>query len=296
MIFEPVTYKLATDGPPAMSWSQYMSEYGTRYKQLLSSDPPEDSLHKFFRDNPSFLIGVGSPSFGMATPPFRFALIDKPRLQGITCKEPDFMWVLRDSATWYLTLVEIEKPSKRIFSAALKSKDLPKQEFNQARNQLHQWKTWFQVPENTLLFNRFYRTQEMHQMQARALRFLLVFGRRQEFEDNESLQRHRSSLLSQADEHLSSFDRLAPNNSFSDMITAHVDPDGKFRAIAVPPTFTIGPMNADISAHIISLDEAINQSPSISSERKQFLCERLPYWKEWALKDGTRRCCPGHAE
>jgi hypothetical protein len=83
-------------------------------------------------------------------------------------------------------------------------------------------------------------------------------------------------------ENLVSYDRLAPDPLLGDAITVKVTGSGRFRAVAVPPTFTLGPYEASRLLVVDGIEEVIDRMPSISAERRRFLIERIPYWKAWA--------------
>jgi hypothetical protein len=47
--------------------------------------------------------------------PFPVAVIAKPKLPGLSDREPDFIWLATDSTSLYAVLIEIEAPRKACF-------------------------------------------------------------------------------------------------------------------------------------------------------------------------------------
>jgi len=231
--------------------------------------------------NPMLLPGARTPSVKSGHYPLHCAAISQPRLPGLSSKIPDFMWIATHSLTWYPTLIEIKSPTKRIFT-----KDgIPSAEFNQARNQLAQWRTWFSMAENVQQFIKSYGIPDYltsgRQMQ---LHTILIYGRRSEVENDPALSKHRGSLLNASSEELMSFDRLEVEADLVDAITVRAIDSGKYRALAVPPLFRLTPGIADRLLAIENIEECLKETPMISEERRSFLLSRLPYWRDWAKR------------
>ena len=67
-------------------------------------------------------------------------MIAKPKLPGLSDREPDFMWMATDSGSLYPVLIEIETPHKPWFygdRAEIHS------DFTHAHGQLAEWRAWF---------------------------------------------------------------------------------------------------------------------------------------------------------
>lgn len=111
-------------------------------------------------------------------------------------------------------------------------------------------------------------------------RFVLVYGRRAEFADDANLRHARAGLLGGA-MRLVSYDRLSPDPNLANVITVKATGSGRFRVSAVPPTFTLGPRDADRLNIVDGICEVLAATSSISEERRRFLVSRVPYWKEW---------------
>jgi hypothetical protein len=194
------------------------------------------------------------------------------------------MWIATHSGCWYPTLIEIERPGKRVFTRA----GVPTAAFTQARNQLAQWRTWFNSPSNVQQFIDSYGIppliREGRRMQ---LHMILVYGRRAEFKHDPKLSRHRGSLLPGQDEELMSFDRLAPDEKLAHSITVRPAGSSRFTALEVPPVFVTGPMVGTELLHICGFAQAIDRSTNISARRKEFLKRRVEYWREWEASRGS---------
>lgn len=276
------TYKIEI-GPSAVSVEDYSCSTEAQFLELLDRNPSEQECQSFLERHPALVPGARTPGSPSGHPPLHNALITQPRLPGLRSKLPDFMWVAFHSKAWFPTLIEIERPDKKIF----RSDGVPRAEFTQACNQLAQWRTWFSQPENVLKFIREYGIPEdIARRRSMKLYMILIYGRRSEFEGDTVLSNQRSSLVTGSDEELISFDRLRVDRDLRDAITVKCNGSGEYRAVAVPPTFSLGPTFADRLAHIRGLERAIRQS-GIEDERVEFLLRRLEYWRHWAANGAT---------
>ena len=275
------SYKMVTNGPKAVEWDDYAANARKRYTDLLESDPSESEIQKFLEQNPSFIPG-GKPPIGDHGA-YPWAVITQPTLTGLNSKIPDFLWITTQSANWFPTLVEIEKPGKRLF---LNNSTRPRAEFTQARNQLDEWNTWFDSPTNQQRFIEDYGVPDLLVQRPMLLRLILVYGRRAEFAGHPERTAHRANLVASSQE-LVSYDRLIPDSDLWYAMTVRTKGQGRFQAVSVPPTFQIGPFMADDLLLIDGIPEAINSNDEIPIDRKQFLIERLGYWIGWAKKQGT---------
>jgi hypothetical protein len=113
---------------------------------------------------------------------------------------------------------------------------------------------------------------------------VLIYGRRQEFEDKPLLNARRG-YLAHSSEHLMTFDRLSPEQKADTLMCVRLieSVEGPvYEALSIPPTLTLQPGLAKYRSVIGKRDMAVNQNPWISPERKQFLTERFLYWDKWA--------------
>jgi Domain of unknown function (DUF4263) len=270
------TYELAS-GPAPEAFDTYADRAKAEFSALLDTDPDEKAIQKFFEQNPCFVPGLhslGSPGAF----PRRYLLITQPPLPGLRSRVPDLMWIAYSSVAIYPTLIELERPGKRLFT----KERVPYADFAQARHQLAQWRGWFSKPENVQKFIAEYGVAWAPARGELKPQFILVYGRRAEFQDDAEMTHERAYLLDDTAESLVSYDRIGPDRMLDNAITVKPIGNNKFRAIAVPPTFTLGPLDADRLPMIDNLDGVLAATDSISPERRAFLRKRLPYWQAWA--------------
>jgi hypothetical protein len=275
------TYEVE-DGPPAEDFDSYAARLATEYFALIEAHPAEHIVQAFLEQHPCLVPGPRSIGVLPSGYPMHSLLISQPRLPGLRSRIPDFMWIAQTSAGVYPSLIEIERPDKAIFGA----KRVPSADFSQARHQLAQWRAWFSRPENEHAFSRDYepyRDSTLTRIPLEPLYFL-VYGRRAEFEHDAELAEVRAQLLTDRTEHLLSYDRLTPDSMLRNAITVRATGSGRFKAIAIPPTFVLGPADAKRLLFIDELESVIAEACHISEPRKEFLLRRLPYWREWAAK------------
>lgn len=271
-------------GPPHVPVSEYAKHTDQQYCQLLSTDPCEAKVQAFLEKHPWLVPGHSTPGVASGHYPLHSILVTQPKLLGQDTYIPDFMWIATHSGAWFPTLVEIESPGKRIFN-----KDgTPSADFSRARNQLNQWRSWFNDPINVEQFIRMYGIPEYMLNRAIRLHMILIYGRRSEFQGNRKLTRQRGSLLVGQDEELMSFDRLSVDPLMRHAITVKTSGHGRYRAVWVPPTFETGPVHAERLLVIDDIPKAIDANPEIDVKRKAFLKRRIPYWRDWTSSPGGK--------
>jgi hypothetical protein len=150
-------------------------------------------------------------------------------------------------------------------------------------HQVNTWRAWLQVPANRQNFDTLYRIPDYRHWRGFEPRFVLIIGRRDEFEADPSLLRIRASSR-KADVECMTWDRLAPDYNARQYFCVKVVRNG-FHAVAFPPTFEVGPMNAASLVGVTDVAAALKRTPVISDERKAFLIERVRYWQDWARAD-----------
>ena len=268
-------------GPPHISVDQYAEWCTENFRELLCSDPDESAVQEFLERHPWLVPGHATPGSPSGHFPLHCSLITQPRLPGQHVRYPDFMWIATHTGAWFPTLIEIEKPGKRIY----KRNGSPSSGFSQAQNQLNQWRSWFTSSANVEQFKEMYGIPGYMLMRQMKLHMILVYGRRSELDEQPDLARQRGSLLS-GDAALMSFDRLLDpqyiDTRIKDAVTVRATGDGRYHAKYVPPVFGLDPYLAERLLVIDGLEEAIEANPEISTERKEFLIQRIPYWKAWA--------------
>ncbi|MFY9618530.1 MAG: Shedu immune nuclease family protein [Pyrinomonadaceae bacterium] len=270
------TYQIE-NGPSAVPVAEYSNAIEWKFRDLRDSKPSEQQVQDFLERNPALVPGARTPGSPSGHAPIHNVLIAQPKLPGLRSKIPDFMWIATHSEAWYPTLIEIERPDKKIF----KSRVVPRAEFTEAHNQFAQWRSWFSKPENTQVLIREYGVpEEIIRFRSMKLHMILVYGRRSEFENEPVISMQRSALFAGVDEQLMSYDRLRVDHCLGDAITVRALGSGQYEAVAIPPTFTLGPRFAERLSRISMLEAAI-QLAEIAAARKEFLTRRLSYWRDW---------------
>jgi len=272
-------------GPPPEPFENYAVRARSEYQRLLGWDAPEDHFQSFFERNPCSVPGVRSVGAHPSAFPAHSLLISQPRLVGLRERRPDFMWVAVNSVACHPTLVEIERPSKTVFT----SSGVPSAQFSHARHQLTQWRSWFSVPANVQTFISAYNLDRYHWVDRVDPKYILLYGRRSEFSSHPERIRDRSHLLDERDEFLVSYDRVSFDSVLGNAITVVTKPNQRFQALAVQSTFCLGPSDAGRLVHIDGLDDAITANEEIPPARKDFLCSRLAYWTDWAHERSQSR-------
>ena len=265
-------------GPSCIGMTEYLDATNQQFLELLDINPSEKKVQLFLEKHPSMVPGPLTPSGTSGHFPLHCSLITQPVLPGVPSYIPDFMWIARHSGAWFPTLIEIEKPGRKIFTR----KGDPTKEFSHARNQLNYWNSWFKNPTNVRQFMELYGIPSGWGNTAMCLRMILVYGRRAEFQDNPRLSIIRHGLLPGPNEELMSFDRLAVNIHMEDAITVKSAGGGKYEAVYTPSLFATGPDLANRLIHVDGIAEALDLNEEINQERREFLKRRIIYWKKWA--------------
>lgn len=252
--------------------------FGDKYKQQLYADydellensaSNETAFQVFFERNPILVPGRHTTFGESGHSPYLASLISQPNLNGLTERIPDFMWFAKDSLTFEPVLIEIEAPSKKLFT----QNGTPTAEFTKARNQLTEWKAILKQPQNIIKFYDDYDIPlDLRKLDFKPT-FILVYGRRSEFEGDTVLTQNRASILGD-NEKLISFDRLEVNPKGVNSITSVVK-NGKYYAKYVSPIMTISEIFKPIYSKVHSIDSAIDNSSYISDDRKTFMKKRI---------------------
>ena len=276
--FDP-TYR-PEDGPKPTSYEEYFTKSKDDYVRVLSDASSEPEVQSFLEQHPIFVPGHSTPGALSGHFPLHCALITQPDLPGVPSFRPDFMWISTNSAVWYPTLIEIESPKKRIFT----KQGNVSSDFCHARDQLDQWRIWFDDPANVQQFIKKYRIPDYLLKRTMRLHRILIYGRRDEFENSHVLTKRVANLLPEGAE-IMSFDRLKKppfEPAMSVAITVKSRSSGSYKAVWIPEVFEVGPDSAERLLSIDGIPEAIDCNPSIGRERKVFLRRRILYWREWA--------------
>lgn len=119
--------------------------------------------------------------------------------------------------------------------------------------------------------------------------FLLIYGRRIESRATEQLAQKRGAMQHADQQIIVTYDRLQPTEDAREYMCVRRDTHG-FSAISAPPTITLGPHWARERALVSHKADAIRSNPYLTSDRRQFLESRLPYWDAWANREVLGPC------
>lgn len=266
-------YEVIVDGPKEMEWNEYYRLVMDEYHYLLAEKGDDEVIfQKFFEDNPSMLPG-GLELFGHSGHyPYMSSLITQPVLGTYIERKPDYVWFAQDSLAFCPVFIEIERPNKKMFTQA----GLPTAEFNQAVNQIDEWRMLLNNPVNQLSFFDYYDIPQSVRDKVFEPQFLLIYGRRAEYEESEYLKNLRK--LKEKDRvSIMSFDRLQPLADYRQFITCRVK-NKKYEVVAIPPTFRYLAGEADVLYKWKDFFEKIDSIKGVTTERKEFLKRRYEYW------------------
>lgn len=274
-------YELADNAPPPVDMDEYFRAEKSKYFSLLDSGLIEKEYQKFFELNPAFMPGAYELIGGTTSHiPVMNALISQPTLGEEKIRKPDFMWLAKDSICFCPVFIEIERPSKQEF----RQDEAARAVFTQAAGQIKQWKAILNsIDGRKSFYDRYSIPQELRDLKFTP-QYLLVFGRRAEYEGNTWLTSLRAEEQSD-DFRVMSFDRLAnPDRNVYDMVTCKVV-NGNYEVICIPPTYVYRPCIASLLKKYSGFYEAIDRMRYVSSERKTFLKMRYQYWETYGSKN-----------
>ncbi len=273
-------YEIIEGAPKQIEWEEYYRKIEEKYELLLKNDGDKEAVFQhFFEENPSYLPGA-LELFGQSGHyPYMDALISQPELGSVFKCKPDFVWLANDSLTFVPVFIEIEKPNKKMFN----EDGTTTAKFNQALGQIHEWQYLLNQPINIqILYDYFNLPLDIREKTIKP-QFLLVYGRREEYEGNKMLAGIRAAQkTSEID--IMSFDRLKPLSDYQQFISCKVS-NGVYKVINISPTFRYRPDCAEELAKMNGFYEKISDMKYTSEERKDFLRSRYEYWCEFGRKD-----------
>jgi len=254
--------------PDPDTYNQFLIE---RWRALLDSEDSRDEsmLQAFLEQHPSLLPGSHSVDGDSGHSPFPIAVIAKPKLPGLSDREPDFMWLATDSTSLYPVLIEIETPHKAWFygdRAEIHS------DLTHAHGQLAEWRAWFGRGHNRTAFLDYYDIPPDMARRQLAPRYVLIHGRRDNFE-SVPRRREKRAELARPDERLMSFDRLTPAKNSVLYSTVRKGQDG-YRVTSVPPSLTLFNTGEDYQL-IAGWASALDNCPDMAAGRRDYLKEQL---------------------
>ncbi|WP_296010174.1 Shedu anti-phage system protein SduA domain-containing protein [uncultured Adlercreutzia sp.] len=258
--------------PGMISCEEYEAKLTTEYDALLADpDRTESEYQSFFEKNPCMLPCYGNMNHGL----IHSCLFSQPIINNDAKRRvPDFMWIASNSLQLMPILIEIERPAK---SAYRKSDQVQNALFSQAENQILEWKTILEDNKNDF-YDR-YCIPERLRARRFSPRFILIYGRREEFARDPFLARKRAQKNDGGLE-LVSFDRLWPSRDMM-LFPCGKMKKGKIGLISVPPTLKLGPTIAKDLSLWDGFDEVVDTNDIISPERKDFLKTRYRYWENF---------------
>jgi hypothetical protein len=266
--------------PKPVAWDDYESWLMERWNALLDVHSNDESkMQEFLEQHPCLLPDPTGSHHGVVWQ----ALIRQPELKGLgRDRFPDFMWIRRDTVTIRPVCIEIEAPGKRWFNR----NRTPNAKLTQALDQIVDWKVWFSLPENQLIFRQRYVPPKMHDRRIEP-EFVLVYGRDSEFRPGPSAHDHPEAIRRKRDfmrrrnEHFFTYDRLRPALAAANYVTLTIPAEG-FELSNVPPTFTTGPGTRTLAIRIADPSAAFARAELMSERRKKYLVGRWQHWRKQA--------------
>ncbi|WP_433501479.1 Shedu anti-phage system protein SduA domain-containing protein [Sphaerimonospora sp. CA-214678] len=268
----PAAVESASRSTEADVYAQALSD---EWRRLVSGDAfhVEKVAQGFLERHPSLIPGSSGPTMRTGWTPWPAAVIRQPVLPGLAERQPDFMWIATDSAYLMPICIEIERPDKKWFRD---DGNVQHSDLTSARSQVAAWRSWFMDPHNAAQFVHMYRVPRV--MAERLLRphFIVIHGRRSEFDSNPRVRRLRAGLTANlSDEVLMTFDALGPDSNALRYGTVELTRDGVLRAVAAPATFDFPVVNPEFISNVDGWDMAIRASLDISGVRKRELLDIL---------------------
>jgi hypothetical protein len=242
-----------------------------QWRALRESPASQDErlLHAFFERHPSLLPGSNTVDSDSGHTAFPLAVITKPKLPGLSDREPDFMWLASDSDSLYPILIEIETPHKHWFygnRAEIHSA------LTHAQGQLAEWRAWFKRGHNHTTFFDTYEIPSYYRDLRLTPRFVLVYGRRSDYKDSK-LRRMKRAELAREDERLMSFDRLTPGK-WGVLYSCIRQTANGYRVVSVPPCLTLVDHGEDYQS-AKGWEEALDDCPDMPAARREYLKQEL---------------------
>ncbi len=162
------------------------------FKKLLDA---EDSTEQSFQDYLEQHTKLFFPPFEQNHSVHLSLLLSKLKID--TSLTTDFAYLTKSSASWWLVLVEIEHPSKRLFG----KRAIPSAELTAAISQVNDWRTFIER-NPSIIEQKISPLKKPLAGNKMKVRYALVIGRTKEFEKNqekmdafEGLQREDFKVL-----------------------------------------------------------------------------------------------------
>ena len=254
------------------SWERYETYLNEEWPVVLEkSGDDEKKLQYFLERHPCLLPGgeASLESIGGHHGPYPAAVISQPRLSSDKEYRPDFLWLTKHSDAFIPVYIELERATKSWFRKDGKVTS----QLKDAINQVAEWKSWLEAPENLLQFYKMFSiTDDIREHLKFDPVFFLIYGRRERyFQTKYNIDRYfvRPDWLK-----WSTYDRLKPNYDSRNRITIKIL-KGKWTVISIPPTFDFEMFGDSHIERLVDLDKAIMASTLISDIRKKRLLREL---------------------
>ncbi|UCQ16395.1 DUF4263 domain-containing protein [Edwardsiella tarda] len=217
----------------------------TEFLSLLDKNEKEQIYQEYLEENTEFIPREFIQNHGL-----HLAMVFRKYPLSSDYK-PDFLYLAKSSDNWNVVLIEIEKPSSKYFVG--NTTDFHR-DFINAYQQMNDWRAWIDTPANleSLKQNSLSSVLIPSEMQRNPLnvKYLLVHGRRAEYENNE-LRKRKIRSMEREDFKIISYDNLAVNindhkklyvakktNNYIDILSKSYVDDGIFTWMT-PTTYRI---------------------------------------------------------
>lgn len=249
------------------------------YKYLLNrlSENPgrEAEMHDFLAQRPSLLPGLFGVDENAHHGVINGVVFYKLPLQGTFKRVPDFLFVTKTSIRMQIVFIEIEDPAINMFN----KDDSFTKEFNHAFQQLEDWHSWFSHGGNQTILLQTLQTAlrwtYMFETPVQPI-YLLIMGRRQEFENNQNRKR-RLDTKSRHPYYVLSFDRLQHCSKLDNLIVVKHAPNG-FEAIEVNDFYEYDYRTRQSHGHIAGKKNAVLKNKYMGDMTKAKLLQNIDYW------------------
>ncbi len=278
-----MSYKFEKNPPLPIDSESYRQKVMRDFQRILKENGDNEKIFQdFFEQNPSLVPGSKSEfeMYGSGHGPLFSSLITQPKIEGLKERIPDFLWLSYDSVCFCPVFIEIEAPNKKYFNQDGSFTS----DFNKAREQLIEWKTILGKPLNIEKFKSDFNIPREESELYFDPYFVLIYGRREEFENNRWKRDKRSQIMGDNRLILMSYDRIEPKYLNKNYLCCEVK-SGDYYAKYLTPTFKVGPYSYDL-LKINNIENAIKNMVYTSEERKRFLLERIPYWINYIKNEG----------
>lgn len=242
----------------------------------------ENQIHQYLERRTLLLPGQTGIQGTSHHGPYSNIIFSKFPLSGSFRRFPDFLFVTKTSAQATVVFIEIEDPSKKIFTG----NDDFTSEFNHAFQQLQDWKIWFETDSNKSLLRQWLAEAIKHHMMSTLpmkAEYILIYGRRSEFEGHANKIR-RLSEKSTYPYSVMSFDRLEPHPYFAGNITVRKDDNGYY-AVEVSEEYEYDLLDYSYHKHIRNKEVAVSLNIYKNLTDKEQIIERIKLFEKMTDKE-----------